>query len=305
LNSADRKVALVSGCSTGIGLFVAKRFAEMGVLVVAGARKPSALADLAAERPGLVHPIEWDVNDAEGTRRAITTTIERFGRIDILVNNAGYGQFGPLIELSREQWRSQLETNVVGLADAASWAARAPGGMIERRSGRIVNIGSIVGRVAIPLSGAYCATKHAVEAISDALRMELAPFGIDVVCVEPGPVKSAFSENAKKTIADVMARRDSPYDYLREAIRSRLNTAEEMGNPTSKCADVIVRVSTMSRPPTRITVTPQARLLVWIRRLLSDRLLDGILKRRYGLAQPAPAPRGVIKDRASASKREA
>lgn len=286
-----RKVALVSGCSTGIGRFVARRLAENGVLVVAGARRPETIADLAAGRPNDIHAIGWDVDDEEATKRAVTSTIERFGRIDILVNNAGYGQFGPVVELSREQWRAQLETNVVGLADAAALAARTPGGMIDRRSGRIVNVGSIVGRVAIPLSGAYCATKHAVEAISDAMRMELAPFGIDVVCVEPGPVKSSFPENARKTIAGILARRDSPYEYLRPSILERLESSAGMANPTEGCADAIVRVATMRRPPTRITVTPQARLLVWIRRLLGDRALDRILRRRYGLAQPAPLPK--------------
>jgi len=285
--SAATKVALVSGCSTGIGRFVAKRLAETGVLVVAGARRRETIDDLAAASPQLVHPIAWDVDDAEATECAVTSTIERFGRIDILINNAGYGQFGPVVELSRGQWRAQLETNVVGLADAASIAARAPGGMIDRRSGRIVNIGSIVGRVAIPLSGAYCATKYAVEAISDGLRMELAPFGIDVVCVEPGPVTSAFAENARKTVQGVLARKDSPYEYLRGGILKRMDT-KYPANTTEGCADVIVRVSTMRRPPTRITVTPQAKLLVWIRRLLSDRMLDGILKRRYGLSGPAP-----------------
>jgi NAD(P)-dependent dehydrogenase (short-subunit alcohol dehydrogenase family) len=283
-----RTVALVSGCSTGIGRQVARRLAEKGVTVVAGARNPSTVEDLAAGHREEIHPIAWDVTDPDATRRAVGGTIERFGALDILVNNAGYGQMGPLTELTRDDWRRQLETNVVGLADAAALAARSPGGMIDRRRGRIVNIGSIVGRMTLPFGGAYCSSKYAVEAVSDALRMELAPFGIDVVLVEPGLIRSAFKENAARTVARFHRLTDTPYEYVRPMMEERTRVSRQDGISSEACADVVVRVATMPRPPTRILVTPQARFYLWIKRLLPDRAFDALLRRRFGLKGPAP-----------------
>jgi len=281
-------VALVSGCSTGIGRFVALRLAERGASVVAGARRPETLADLVSRFPERIHPVAWDLTDARATREAVMGAIARFGKLDLLINNAGYGQMGPIIELDREEWRRQLETNVIGLADAATAAARAPGGMIALRRGRIVNIGSIVGRLTIPFGGAYSASKYAVEAISDALRMELSPFGIEVVLVEPGPIISEFGTNARASIAGILKRAGSPYEYLRPAIEARTRISQRSGIPTETCAEVIVRAATMRRPPPRVLVTPHARVYLWIKRLLPDRALDAILRRRFGLNGAAP-----------------
>jgi len=282
------RVVLVSGCSTGIGRSLADRFARLGDTVVAGARNPRTLDDLAGRHPGRLHPIAWDVADADSNRSAVATTLARFERIDMLINNAGYGQMGPIVELSREQWRRQLETNVVGLADAAALAARLPGGMIERRSGRIVNIGSIVGRVCIPFGGAYAATKHAVEAISDALRMELGPFGVDVVLVEPGPIETAFTETARGSMAELLARRGTPYDYLRDKLAERAASGRPLSMSAEACAGAIVRAVTRRRPPTRVRITRLATLMFWLRRFLPDRAIDSILKPRYGLSGRAP-----------------
>ncbi|HXI02788.1 MAG TPA: SDR family oxidoreductase [Candidatus Saccharimonadales bacterium] len=284
----ERGVALVSGCSTGIGREVARLLASKGHTVVAGARDPATLRDLEKAHPGGLHAVAWDVADAASTRRAVLGTIERHGAIDLLVNNAGYGQMGPLVEVDRDAWRRQLETNVIGLADASSLVARAPGGMIERRRGRIVNIGSILGRFTIPFGGAYGASKHAVEAVSDALRVELAPFGIHVILVEPGPVITRFGENAWRTVEPLLARRDTPYEYLRPVIERRTRISQESGISAAACARVVVRAATASRPPPRRLVTPQARLALWLRRLLPDRILDALLKRAFGLSGSAP-----------------
>jgi NAD(P)-dependent dehydrogenase (short-subunit alcohol dehydrogenase family) len=288
--NAGRSVALVSGCSTGIGRDVARLLAGRGFTVVAGARDPSAIEDLAARHRDAIHPIAWDVTDPGATRAAVEGTIDRFGGLHLLVNNAGYGQMGPLADLTREEWRRQLETNVIGLADAAALAARSPGGMIAARRGRIVNIGSIVGRMTVPFGGAYCASKYAVEAVSDALRMELAPFGIGVVLVEPGPILTAFSENAAGSLARLARRSDSPYEYLRPMIEERSRLSRRGGISAEACARVVVRVATMARPPARILVTPQARFYLWIKRLLPDRAYDALARRRFGLAPPAPRP---------------
>jgi len=288
MKMSESPVVLISGCSTGIGRALAEGFASRGATVVAGARDPGTLADLVARHGDRLIPFAWDVADAEATRRAVAGVIAKHGRIDILVNNAGFGQMGPVVELSRDQWRRQLETNVVGLADATALAARLPGGMIDRRSGRIVNIGSILGRFSIPFSGAYSATKHAVEAISDTLRMELAPFGIDVILVEPGPIETAFTGTATRSLEPLLARGGSPYTYLRAQLEARANAPRSMSMTAEACAAIIVRAVTRRRPPTRLRITGVARMMFWLRRILSDRLIDAILKPRYGLNRPAP-----------------
>jgi len=260
----------------------------MGHVVVAGARDPSTLADLRSLFPERLHPIAWDVSDGASTRRAVAGTLERFGRIDLLVNNAGYGQMGPLVELTRAQWREQLETNVIGLADATALAARLPGGMIDLRRGRIVNIGSILGRFSLPFSGAYAATKHAVEAISDAQRMELSPFGIEVLLVEPGPIETAFTATAKRRFQAILSRVETPYEYLRSRLEERGAAPRSMAMTAEVCAAAIVTAATRRRPPARLRITALARIMYWTRGLIPDRVFDRLLKGRSGLSSPAP-----------------
>lgn len=284
------KVALVSGSSTGIGRHVARLLAERGWIVYAGARDPSTLEELVGSHRGRVLPVQWDLADPAATESAVRGAIEGHGALDLLVNNAGYGQMGPIIQVSREEWRRQLETNVIGLAHAASLAAGLPGGMIQRRRGRIVNVGSVVGLVAYPFGGVYCASKHAVEAVSDALRMELAPFGVEVVLVEPGPVISRFGDNARRTIESMMKRRDGPYEHLRTVIEERTRISQQHGMATEACAARIVRAATRPAPPPRLLITWQARALLAARRLLPSRVLDTLMKRRLGLHRPAPRP---------------
>lgn len=287
------KVILISGCSTGIGRALATQLAEQGHTVVAGARDPGTLAGPAAASRGRLHPIAWDVTDGASTHDAVAKTIAVHGRIDVLINNAGYGQMGPIVELTREEWRRQLETNVIGLADATSKAARLPGGMIDRRSGRIVNISSILGRATIPWSGAYSATKYALESISDALRMELAPFGIDVVVVEPGPIATSFTENARRSLERIVARGDSPWESVRAYLEERTQPQPDRSMSAEACARIIARTAVMPRPPTRVVITALARMLLWMKRLLPDRTLDALLRSRSGLRAPAPPRRGA------------
>jgi len=283
-------IVLISGCSTGIGRALALRLAAVGATVVAGARNTATLAGLAEAFPGRIEAIAWNVDDPAATREAVLGTLSRHGRLDVLVNNAGYGQFGPLVDLSREEWRRQFETNVVGLVDAAAIAARAPGGMIDRRRGLIVNIGSILGRFSVPFSGAYSASKHAVEAISDTLRLELRPFGIDVLLVEPGPVTTAFSATALRILEGHLSGGDSPYEYLRPVLEARASESRTGAIAAEACAAEIVRAVMRPRPPSRIRITRLARAAYWLRKLLPDRLFDALLVGRYGLNRPAPRP---------------
>jgi len=187
----ENQVVMITGCSSGIGRALVREFARQGHRVLATARSPESIEDLNGET---IRTAQLDVTDPASIERAVDGALDLFGRIDIVVNNAGYGLIGPVAELDLDELRTQLETNVVGVV--AVIRAVVPQ-MVERRSGRIVNIGSVSGVTATPFSGAYCASKAAVHLISDSLRMELAPFGIRVITVQPGAVESRFGERAE------------------------------------------------------------------------------------------------------------
>jgi NAD(P)-dependent dehydrogenase (short-subunit alcohol dehydrogenase family) len=200
---------LITGATSGIGRDAALRLAAAGHLVLAGGRRADALASLAGDSGGRVEPLVLDVTDP-GSVEAAAGLVERRtgGRgLDVLVNNAGYALPGPLEALAEADLRELFDTNLFGLL--AVTRAFLPA-MRERGRGRVVNVGSIMGRVAMPLLGAYNASKHAVAAVTDALRMELAPFGITVVLVEPGAIRTGF---ATRALAGLAPYRDpgSPY----------------------------------------------------------------------------------------------
>jgi NAD(P)-dependent dehydrogenase (short-subunit alcohol dehydrogenase family) len=194
-----KKVVLITGCSSGIGAAMVQEFARRGHIVYATARVPGALATLASQG---INALALDVNNDESIAAAISTVDREHGRIDVLVNNAGYSQVGALVDLTREDLRAQFETNVV----APVAIARASIGLLRNAAQRnggvavLANVGSIVGLVTTPFAGAYCASKSALHSLSDALRMELAPFGIRVVTIQPGGVRSRFGAHAEAAI---------------------------------------------------------------------------------------------------------
>lgn len=189
MTTPEQQVVLVTGCSTGIGLALARELRARGCRPFATARRLDSIADLA--RDG-IDTVRLDVKDPTSITAAVQSVIDAAGRIDVLVNNAGVNVFGPVAELPLESLREIFETNVVGLM--AVTQAVFPH-MADRRAGRIVNIGSIVGALPTPYAGAYCASKSAVHMLSEVLRMEVAPFGIDVVVVQPGGVKSSIADS--------------------------------------------------------------------------------------------------------------
>jgi NAD(P)-dependent dehydrogenase (short-subunit alcohol dehydrogenase family) len=191
---------LITGATSGIGRDAALRLARAGHLVLAGGRRADALATLAREGGGRLEPVVLDVTDPASVAAARELVDRRTGGrgLDVLVNNAGFALPGPLEALAEEDLRMLFDTNVFGLL--AMTRAFLPG-MRERGQGRVVNVGSIMGRVAMPLLGAYNASKHAVAALTDALRMELAPFGISVVLVEPGAIRTGFAARALAGLA--------------------------------------------------------------------------------------------------------
>ncbi|MBV8158074.1 MAG: SDR family oxidoreductase, partial [Dyella sp.] len=188
---------LITGCSSGIGRALARTFQRHGLNVIATARRPETLADIG---PGIATET-LDVTDAQSIDSLVARLAGAGTRVAMLVNNAGYGAMGPLAELPVKDFRDQFETNVIGTH--AVTRAFLPA-MIAARQGTIINIASVVGVVATPFAGAYCASKFAVNGMSAALRMELAPFGVRVVIVQPGAIRSQFGQTAS-----ALARRSS------------------------------------------------------------------------------------------------
>jgi NAD(P)-dependent dehydrogenase (short-subunit alcohol dehydrogenase family) len=197
------KVVLITGCSTGIGRDLAQRLTQAGYTVVATARKVETLDAIPA---ALKLPL--DVTSPDSVQQTVDQTIEQFSRIDALVNNAGYGLRGVVEEISDEQARQVYEVNVFGVIRMIR--AVAPH-MRQQKSGRIINLSSIVGKVVFPVNGLYSSTKFALEALSDALRLELAPFGIQVVVIEPGSIKTNFLDTVAAHSQPTISDPASPY----------------------------------------------------------------------------------------------
>lgn len=214
-------VVLISGCSSGIGLSLAHEFASLGCRVFATARKPEVIEHLKNEK---INTLALDVTDQQSIDACVAEALDRAGRIDVLVNNAGYALIGPIIDLSIDDLRREFETNVIGLV--ALTKAVTPQ-MIERKSGLIVNIASVSGVCATPFAGAYCATKAAVNLLSVSMRIELAPFGISVVTVQPGAIKSKFGEAASNSIK---LQENSVYAPVAGYIQERAISSQK--NPT-------------------------------------------------------------------------
>ena len=259
------KTALVTGCSTGIGRAAAEALAKAGYDTWATARRPETLEGMRGVRVAAL-----DVTDEASMAAAVGQT----GGIDILVNNAGYAEMGPVESIGLDAWRRQFETNVFGLVRMTQLALPH---MRANHWGRVINLSSMGGQITFPLGGAYHATKYAVEAISDALRLEVAPFGIRVVLIEPGPVKSSFEATADDALARYMG---GPYDkeiqvfgaLMADTYSSRLAASPE------RVAKSIVR--SVGHPRLRVRITPHSHILTRMRRILPDRIWDAALASR-------------------------
>ena len=271
----SQPVAFITGCSSGIGRALADAFQAAGYSVWACARKAEDLATLSAA--GFV-AVELDVNDAAAVQRASARLEQEAGRLDVLINNAGYGAMGPLLDGGAEGMRRQFETNVFSLVELT----RACFPLLRASRGLVVNIGSVSGVMVTPFAGAYCASKAAVHALTDALRLELAPFAIDVMEVQPGAIASSFGANASAE-AEQLIRENSPWWPLREGIRARANASQD--NPTP-AEDFAAELLTAVRKPTRpvlIRIGNGSRAMPLLARWLPTRLLDKVLKKRFGL----------------------
>jgi NADP-dependent 3-hydroxy acid dehydrogenase YdfG len=274
---------LISGCSSGIGAATAAALVQAGHTVYATARKVETLADLATLG---AHTLALDVTSEESMIAAVKAVEAEHGQVGTLINNAGFGDYGPIEESDLERVRAMFETNVFGLARLTQLVLPA---MRRARSGRIVNIGSMGGRITFPVGGFYHATKYAVEAISDVLRVEVKPFGIDVILVEPGLIRSNFESRVSESLEvdpATAAETVSPYANLLSANERRTTGSyanDFLATGPETVAAVIVKAVQSSRPRSRYVVTPAAKVMINLRRFGGDRIWDRTMRRQYDL----------------------
>jgi NAD(P)-dependent dehydrogenase (short-subunit alcohol dehydrogenase family) len=274
--ATDSDVVLITGCSTGIGKATAHHLARGGWVVYATARRISDVSDLAAAG---CRTLALDVTDESSMVAAVRAIEEAEGAVGVLVNNAGYSQSGAIESVPLDRVRRQFETNVFGTIRMTQLVLPA---MRRRRRGKIVNIGSMGGRLTFPGGGYYHATKYALEAITDALRFEVAGFGIDAILIEPGLIRTEFGESAGRSF-DGWGEAGDAYASFNERIASATRAAYE-GGPMSRLgggpetvARTIERAILAKKPKARYTVTPSANVLLTIRKLLPDRAWDAFV----------------------------
>jgi NAD(P)-dependent dehydrogenase (short-subunit alcohol dehydrogenase family) len=273
--------ALITGCSSGIGHATAERLVASGWTVYATARKPESLSELEARG---CRTLALDVTDEASMQAAVSAIESEHGAVGALVNNAGYGQSGAIETVPMDKVRAQFETNVFGLVRLCQLVLP---GMRRRRSGRIVNLSSMGGRLVFPGGGFYHATKYAVEAISDALRFEVKGFGIDVILVEPGLIRTEFGTTAAGGVSEA-GEGEGDYAHFNAHVAATTEGIYESGGPIARLggppeavAKVIDKVLSAKRPRARYTVTPSAKVLIANRAVLPDRAWDALMRQQF------------------------
>lgn len=272
------RTILITGCSTGIGRELAQQLHRLGWHVFVTARRLDTLAEF--ENQERYTTIALDVNSSD-QRQALLAQLELHGRLDALVNNAGYGAMGPIIEMPEAELQQQFATNVfapLALAQLCFPLLR------KSEQAHIINLGSISGILTTPFSGAYCATKSALHSISDAMRMELAPFGIAVTTVQPGAIQSEFGNNATRTLVDTLPE-NSVYQPLLTFIKARANASQQRSTTTEAFVKDVVAIIESLDPPAEKRLGSGSTALPLLRRLLPLKTVDNILKKRFGLSE--------------------
>jgi short-subunit dehydrogenase len=273
--SSTTKVALVTGASSGIGADAALRLKEAGYTVYGAARRTERMSGL---QDAGVEVLSLDVTDDDSIRTAVDAIIHQSGRIDLLVNNAGYGSYGSIEDVPMDEARAQTDVNVFGLARLTQLVLPH---MRAQRSGTIINISSMGGKFVTPLGGWYHASKYAVEALSDALRMETAQFGINVVVIEPGSIRTEWGAIAAQNLEETSGR--GAYSTLADGAARALAASSQpnarMTSAPSVIGKTIVKIAKARRPRTRYRVGFGARPMVFARWLLPDRAFDAVIRR--------------------------
>jgi NAD(P)-dependent dehydrogenase (short-subunit alcohol dehydrogenase family) len=274
------RAVLVTGCSSGIGAATAARLAAGGWTVYATARRPETLAELEEEGCKV---LALDVVEEESRQAAVEAVVAAEGAVGVLINNAGYSQSGAVESIPDERVRAQFETNV--FAPLALCRLVLPG-MREQGWGKIVNVSSMGGRFTFPGGGLYHATKYAIEALSDAMRFELKGFGVDVILIEPGLIKSGFSSVASRELGGATAAAGPYADFNRAVGESTAGAYEtgllaRLGGPPEAVAERIEQALIARRPRARYTVTASAKALLALNAVLPDAGWDAMLRSSF------------------------
>jgi NAD(P)-dependent dehydrogenase (short-subunit alcohol dehydrogenase family) len=279
------KTVLITGATDGLGYALALLLARRGYRVFAAGRSAERLARIdaiARENRFAMESVPLDVCSDQSVTRAVAAVLLKCSGLDVLVNNAGVNYTAAVEDLSMEDWRAQFETNVFGVLRVTR--AVLPH-MRERRRGRILMMSSLSGLVTPPTQGAYSASKHALEGLSNALRLELYPFGIDVVLIEPGYIVTGIQKTAAE-FSRPYVEKDGPYSSLYSKFLANMNASRAKSESTPEsCARVMLHAIETTHPKPRYGVTKLARSVKWGKRLLTDKALDAMLRRRYGIAR--------------------
>jgi NAD(P)-dependent dehydrogenase (short-subunit alcohol dehydrogenase family) len=279
VRSLSQKTVLVTGTSSGIGEATVRRLVRAGANVALAARRSDRLAALCAEidpQGQRTLALVGDVTVEADRCRWVEATLQRFGRIDGLVNNAGYGQRGPVEQVPLEAIRRNFETNVfalLGLTQQVAPLMRAQG------AGRIINIGSVAGRVARPMSSVYDATKHAVEAFTDGLRGELKPFGIEVVLVRPGFILTEFVDAADRASAGAVSNPGAYAPYV-ESFKGGARKLHRIAGRPDDIARLVERALTARYPKPHYAAPFHAKIILFLKWALPVRALDRLVRLR-------------------------
>jgi len=269
-------LSIVTGASRGLGREIARKLVARGRKVAAVARSQSELEALQAESSNIL-PVVLDLADPEAIDRVIGALLQEHGPCDVLVNNAGYALRGAIEEIDRDAWRHEFEVNLFACAHLVQIVAPS---MRERRSGRIVNVSSVAGRVSTPFNGAYAATKFALEAMSDALRGELRPFGVHVIVLQPGPLATDFRRAAEAASGGRLDDASSPYFAGYKGLRASMAASRGRAWSPDRVADLAIEaIESTSPQSTYAAYGPKMKVGIALR-ALAPALLERVVARR-------------------------
>lgn len=274
----EKQVVLITGCSSGIGRALALEFHARGHRVFATARKLTSLTEL--ETAGM-EIRQLDVTNSQSIRSAVNSVVQETGRLDIVVNNAGILVVGPLAEIPIDDFRAEFETNVTG---ALAVVQAAVVHMHRQGGGRIVNVGSVSAELATPFSGAYCASKAALHTLTDVLRIELEPFGIETILVAPGAVKSSIDTGARR-YAEKYRSAESIYHPVSKQIERRAGASQERPMTAEAFARRFVQMVTAAKAPRMVRIGREAWIFPVVKAGLPAGTRDRLLSRAFGLGK--------------------
>ena len=274
------KVALVTGSSSGIGFETSLALARNGFHTFATMRdlgKDEKIKQIIEKEDLSIEILELDVDNEESVNRVIKTISEKKGRIDVLVNNAGYGMWGTVEDVSIDEFKKQFETNFFSIIRLIQKVAPI---MRKQSSGNIVNISSVAGRIGFPVSPAYISSKFALEGLSESLRFELMPFGINVIIIEPGVIKTNFFDSMKLS---EKSQQDSTYKEITNKVISGVKMMAEMGTHPKEVADVVIKTLGEEKPLPRYVIGNDAMMFLEAKKMKTDIEFENYLKKElYG-----------------------